>query len=128
MIGWAPAIVRIISSVVATFILLPRLDFKLPGGVLDGSRLKYLGIIETWRLQMEYNAICTYDEDMRYRGESMDETSDPVTDPVTTVLVDDGSARNARAVAFASTKATESAPEVTSLNPARNSVLERANL
>jgi hypothetical protein len=128
MIGWAPAIVRIISSVVATFILLPRLDFKLPGGVLDGSRLKYLGIIETWRLQMEYNAICTYDEDMRYRGEGMDETSDPVTDPVTTVLVDDGSARNARAVAFASTKATESAPEVTSLNPARNSVLERANL
>jgi hypothetical protein len=124
MIGWAPAIVRIISSVVATFILLPRLDFKLPGGAFDGSRLKYLGIIETWRLQMEYGAICAYDEDMRFRGGSVDGT----VDSAVVKLTGGGKVQDARAAAFASTKATEAAPEVTSLNPARKSALAIAGV
>ena len=32
IVGWAPAIVRIVASSIVTLIVLPRLDLKLPGG------------------------------------------------------------------------------------------------
>ena len=73
---------------------------------------------------MEYGAICAYDEDMRFRGGSVDGT----VDSAVVKLTGGGKVQDARAAAFASTKATEAAPEVTSLNPARKSALAIAGV
>ena len=60
IVGWAPAIVRIVASFVATLIMLPRLDLKLPGSTIDTSFLKFNGVMEGWRIQTEYRIVAEH--------------------------------------------------------------------
>ena len=109
---------RIVSSVVATLILLPRLDIKLPGGSFDGSHKKYLGVVETWRLQLEYFMICAHDEEV----ENKDSGSAAVATDTTLAL--DVSAGGTSKVQ--EPNAGFELSETVSLNPARNSVIQRS--
>ena len=67
VVGWAPAIVRIVASFISTLIILPRLDLKLPGAALDGSWKKFQGAMESWRLQTEYRIVAQYRKEQRMK-------------------------------------------------------------
>ena len=60
IVGWAPALVRIIVAFLSTLVLLPRMDLKLPGSKFDGSWIKFRGVMEGWRMQTEYRIVAEH--------------------------------------------------------------------
>ena len=68
IVGWAPAILRIVASFITTLVMLPRLDRKLPGAAIDGSWLKMMGIMESWRMQTEYRIIAKHHKEKKARS------------------------------------------------------------
>ena len=58
LVGWWPALTRVFVSVIASLLLVPRFDINLPGASFDSSHTKFLGLMETWRVQMEYQKVC----------------------------------------------------------------------
>lgn len=70
IIGWAPALARIISAFLFTLILLPRLDLKLPGsGIIDTSWTKFRGIMEAWRISTEYRIVAEHAKTMKQKDD-----------------------------------------------------------
>ena len=72
LVGWAPALSRVLISFVASLLLVPRLDLKLPGASFDSSHTKFQGLMEMWRIQMEYQKVCDA------RARSVNETVNPL--------------------------------------------------
>ena len=71
LIGWWPALTRVFVSVIASLLLVPRFDINLPGASFDSSHTKFLGLMETWRVQMEYQKVC-YARSLSPNNESSD--------------------------------------------------------
>ena len=72
IVGWAPALARIVISFVVTLLLVPRLDLKLPGASLDGSYLKFRGVFEGSRMQTEYRIVAEHVKEMKRNAEDTD--------------------------------------------------------
>lgn len=70
IVGWAPALARIIISFVVTLVLVPRLDLQLPGGSLDGSYLKFRGVFEGSRMQTEYRIVAEHVKEMKRKADA----------------------------------------------------------
>ena len=70
IVGWAPALARIIISFVVTLVLVPRLDLQLPGGSLDGSYLKFRGVFEGSRMQTEYRIVAQHVKEMKRKADA----------------------------------------------------------
>ena len=117
VVGWAPALVRIVASTGATLIYLPRLDVQLPGGSLDGSHLKYQGILETWRLQLEYRSVSCLAEELNMMDRSRDTKQNHGDSELESLAVSKESS-STHSEGFISR----------TLNPARKSALKRAGV
>ncbi len=62
LLGWVPAAVRVVISFIFSLLYVPRLDVELLGAVLDSTGSKYRGLLESWRLQMEYRCVSRWGE------------------------------------------------------------------
>ena len=62
LLGWVPAALRVLVSFVFNLLYVPRLDVALMGAVFDRSGSAYQGLLESWRLQMEYRCVSRWGE------------------------------------------------------------------